>query len=509
MNDLLPYIPDHLSNTRASLGYFMPEISLGILFILVFVTDLLFGKAYGWLCRAIAIAGLLFVLYQSLWQFVLMTDLLASTRQSTMFIFNGMLLLHRTAISFKLIIDVIAIIILLYIPWDKALRAHFKGLADLYSIIIASVLGLHLMVMAVNLLSIYLSIEMVSIASYLMVAYRSDTPVTTEAGMKYVLFGAVSSAIMLYGISLLYGFSGSLDIFSATFIQNLSLANPVSVGLAIMLVMVGMGFKLSFVPMHFWVPDVYQGAATPVTAYLSTLPKIAGFALLANFLIPFIFLFAKWTAFDFRLFFSVIGIVTMIVGNLAAIWQTNIKRLLAYSSIGHTGFALMALVTFSQAGISSMLFYLAVYAVANIGALMLSSYYVNKIGAHDLDSYKGVGLRYPLPSVCFVIILISLTGLPISAGFNGKVMVFSSVYQVYQQSHNVLLLALMITGAATTVVSLFYYIKIPLYLFLKKNDHHAEDQLVTHQYLIISICVISAFVLAAGFFPQILNFLHV
>jgi NADH-quinone oxidoreductase subunit N len=500
MHELLPSIPAQLKSIIDSLGYFVPELILSLLFILVFVTDLIFGKTSEWICRTLSIAGLIFVIYKVLWQLVLLTN----AKVAFVRVFGEMLLLHRTDIFFKLIIDVIAIIILLYIPWDKALRAHFKGLSDLYSIIIASVLGLHIMVMAVNLLSIYVSIEMVSIASYLMVAYRSDTPVTTEAGMKYVLFGAVSSAIMLYGISLLYGFSGSLDINGATFIHNLSIANPVSVSLAIVLVMVGIGFKLSFVPMHFWVPDVYQGAATPVTAYLSTLPKIAAFALFINFLTPFIS-YGTWSAFDFRLFLSVIGIITMIVGNLAAIWQTNIKRLLAYSSIGHTGFALMALATFSQQGISALLFYLLVYAVANIGALMLTSHFVNKIGAHDLDSYKGVGLRYPLPSVCFVIILISLAGLPISAGFNAKVMVFSSVYQIYDVNHNIWLLALMITGAATTVISLFYYIKIPLYLFLKKNEHHAEDQLSTHQYLLVSICLISLFVIIAGIFPQFFN----
>jgi len=500
MHELLPSIPAQLKSIIDSLGYFMPELILSLLFILVFVTDLIFGKTSEWLCRTISIAGLIFVIYKVLWQLVL----LINTKQGAAYLFGEMLQLHRTEVFFKLIIDVIAIIILLYIPWDKALRAHFKDLSDLYSIIIASILGLHIMIMAVNLLSIYVAIEMVSIASYLMVAYRSDTPVTTEAGMKYVLFGAVSSAIMLYGISLLYGFSGSLDLNGPTFVYNLSIANPISVSLAIALVMVGIGFKLSFVPMHFWVPDVYQGAATPVTAYLSTLPKIAAFGLFINFLHPFL-AYGNWSAFDFRLFLSAIGIITMIVGNLAAIWQTNIKRMLAYSSIGHTGFALMALATFSQQGVSALLFYLLVYAVANIGALMLTSHFVNKIGAHDLDSYKGVGLRYPLPSVCFVIILISLAGLPISAGFNGKIMVFSSVYQIYDANHNIWLLALMITGAATTVISLFYYIKIPLYLFLKKNEHHAEDQLSTHQYLLISVCLISLFVLIAGIFPQFFN----
>jgi NADH-quinone oxidoreductase subunit N len=501
MNNLIPHIPAQLDDILKSMPWFVPELGLSILFLLVFLSDLFAGKKIVGLNRSIAIIGMLVVTFTSLQQLPLVPV------GESHFIFNGMLLLHHTSICFKLVIDVLAIMVLIYIPWDKALRAHFKGLGDLYAIVIASVLGLHLMLMASNLLGIYLAVEMVSIASYLMVAYRSDTQVTTEAGMKYVLFGAVSSAIMLYGMSLLYGFSGTLEIFDGSFIQNLMGVSPVSVSLALVLVMVGIGFKLSFVPMHFWVPDVYQGAATPVTTYLSILPKIAGFGLLINFLTPFIFNPA-WAAFDFRLLLSVVGIVTLIVGNVAAIWQTNIKRLLAYSSIGHTGFSLMALAAFSEQGISALLFYLTVYAIANAGALMLCSYYANKIGAHTLDGYKGAGLRYPLPSVCFVIILISLAGLPITAGFNGKVLVFSAVYNVYQASHNGWLLALMITGAATTVIALFYYIKIPLYLFLKKNEHHADDLIVNHKYLLIMICAIALFVLTIGVFPQLLNFLQ-
>ena len=498
MNNLIPHITPQLNDILQSIRYFVPEVILSGLFILVFVTDLISGKRSLAPTRFIAILGIIIVLFTTLQQLQLVTEWHT--------LFNNMLLLQRTVVCFKIVLDVLCLMILIYIPWDKALRAHYKGLGDLYAIIIASVLGLHLMVMAVNLLSIYLAVEMVSVASYLMVAYRSDTGITSEAGLKYVLFGAVASAVMLYGISLIYGFSGTLGMFDDGFIAHLAQVNKLSVSLAIVLIMVGLGFKLSFVPMHFWVPDVYQGAATPITAYLSTLPKIAGFGLLVNFLTPFVFNPA-WQAFDFRLFLSATGIITLIAGNVAAIWQTNIKRLLAYSSIGHTGFALMAIVTFSGQGISALLFYLAVYAIANIGALMLCSYYVNKIGAHDLDSYKGVGLRYPLPSVCFVVLLISLAGLPVSAGFNGKVLVFSAVYELYKQTHDVWLLGLMLTGAVTTVIALFYYIKIPLHLFLKKNDHHAEDLIVNHRYLLIFICIISFCVLALGVFPQLIDFL--
>jgi NADH-quinone oxidoreductase subunit N len=413
-----------------------------------------------------------------------------------------MLLLTPTSVTFKFIIDILAFVLLLYFEWDEKLTAHTKGISDLYSIAIGSIFGLHLMVMAVNLLSIYLAIEMVSIASYLMVAYRSENAFSTEAGLKYVLFGAASSAMMLYGISLLYGFSGSLNLFSGNLVPGLLLVNPTAVSFALILVLIGVGFKLSFVPIHFWVPDVYEGASTPVTAWLSTLPKIAAFAFLINFLTPFIF-FTKWTAFDFRLFLSVIGIITMIAGNFAAVLQRNVKRMLAYSSIGHTGFALMAIVTFSSEGISALCYYLAVYGIANIGALALATYFSNAIGAEDMESYKGLGNKYPVASVCFVIVLISLTGLPVSAGFTGKLFVFSAVYGVYEQNHNVWMLLLMITGAVTTVVSLFYYIKIPLNLFVKRTESVTKP-IIKSQNIIILACTISVIIILLGIFPDFL-----
>jgi NADH-quinone oxidoreductase subunit N len=356
------------------------------------------------------------------------------------------------------------------------------------------------MVMAVNLLSIYIAIEIVSIASYLMVAYRTENAFSTEAGLKYVLFGAASSAIMLYGISLLYGFSGSLDLFSTGFIDQLSKVNTVSSSFAVILVLVGVGFKLSFVPIHFWVPDVYQGAPTPVTAYLSTVPKIAAFALLFNFLPPFL-LSGKWAGFDLSIILAVASIVTMIAGNFAAVIQSNVKRMLAYSSIGHTGFALMSVLILNQQGLSALTYYLFVYALANIGALVLATYFSNVAGVDDMDGYKGLGLKYPVAGVCFTIILVSLTGLPVSAGFTGKLFVFSAVYGIYQQSHSIWLVLLMGTGALTTVVSLFYYIKIPLNLFLKRADISEITYKKDYNPLILAV-IISFVLILLGIFPN-------
>jgi len=494
MHDLLPQIPTQLQSILSDLHYFVPELYLTGVFVVVLLADLLLGKTWSKVCKALALTGMLAVIIQVLGQLLELKDRAA-------LLFGGTLLQSHTSLIFRLIIDISAFLLLLYFDWDKKLRQHSKGIGDLYSITIASVFGLHLMAMSSNLLSMYLSIEMVSIASYLMVAYRTENAFSAEAGLKYVLFGAGASAVMLYGISLLYGLCGTLELFDPGFIGGLNNANAVAVSFAIVLVLLGIGFKLSFVPAHFWVPDVYQGAPTPVTAYLSTVPKIAAFALLINFLTPFVS-FEGWRSFDFRLALSVIGIITMIAGNFAAVTQKNAKRMLAYSSIGHTGFALMAIVTFTPEGVNTLTFYLAAYATANIAALALVSYFEQVTGSDDMINYKGLGFKYPAASVCFVIILISLTGLPVTAGFNAKLLVFSSVYNVYQQNNNLLLLLLTITGALTTVVSLFYYIKIPLNLFLKRPEN-IDYPAAPLNLLILSI-IISAALVLFGIFPSII-----
>lgn len=498
MQHLLSNIPAQLSEVLGSLPYFMPEIYLTGLFILVLVTDLLFGKNSAWLCRTIAAAGMVFIIIMDFNQTFLLLQ-----GPGYQYLFGNMLVLQPTVITFKLVTDVLAFLLLLYFAWDNRLKTHKKGLSDLYTIVVGSVLGLHLMIMAVNLLSVYVAIEMVSLASYLLVAYKTENAFSTEAGLKYVLFGAASSAVMLYGISMIYAFTGSLDLSAGGLIvQYLSQVNSVAVALALVLVLVGIGFKLSFIPVHFWVPDVYEGAATPVTAYLSTLPKVAAFALLVNFVTPFAF-YNGWHELDFRLVLSIIGILTMIGGNFAAVMQNNVKRMLAYSGIGHTGFALMALVTFTPQGLSALTYYLLMYSLANIAALALANYFENAEGISDVRDYKGLGFKYPLASVCFVVVLISLTGIPISAGFTAKVFVFSAVYSVYQETKDVWLMAMLATGALTTVVSLFYYIKIPLNLFLKRTELLLSENKWSVKLVIFSVVIAIALVVF-GVFPDLL-----
>jgi NADH-quinone oxidoreductase subunit N len=491
-----PYLNQQLDDVMSSLVAFKPELCLTGLFLLVLAVDLIYRKNSGKACRMLACAGMLLVLAADMGQYLIF-------KEQGRFLFINNLILNHSNIVLKMIMDAATFTLLLYFPWDHQLKTHKKGLGDAYTIIIASVLGLHLMVMSATLLTMFLSIEMVSIASYLLVAYRTESNFSAEAALKYVLFGMAASAVMLYGISLFYGFSGSINLYDPYMVTNLQMAEPTVVVLALVLILVGIGFKLSFVPLHFWVPDVYQGASTPVTAYLSTLPKIAGFGLLVTFLRPFM-VNPLWYRFDFALILSVAAIVTMVAGNFAAIWQQNVKRMLAYSSIGHTGFALMAIVTYTPQGVGFLSFYLAVYAIANIGVLGLATYFANAMQAHTVNDYRGLGTKYPIASVCFVILLISLTGIPVSAGFNAKVLVFSSVYNVYQQGHNTMLLALLVTGAVTTVVSLFYYIKIPLNLFLRKHETEDRKHPAVSKDLLVMVIILTILVVVLGIFPDAL-----
>jgi NADH-quinone oxidoreductase subunit N len=266
------YLNLQLDDVISSLLAFKPELCLTGLFLLVLAIDLIYRKNSGKACRMLACAGMLMVLAADLGQYLIF-------KEQGRFLFINNLILNHSNIVLKMVMDAVTFTLLLYFPWDHQLKTHKKGLGDAYTIITASVLGLHLMVMSATLLTMFLSIEMVSIASYLLVAYRTESNFSAEAALKYVLFGMAASAVMLYGISLFYGFSGTINLYDPYMIINLQMAEPTVVVLAIVLILAGIGFKLSFVPLHFWVPDVYQGASTPVTAYLSTLPKIAGFGL--------------------------------------------------------------------------------------------------------------------------------------------------------------------------------------------------------------------------------------
>jgi NADH-quinone oxidoreductase subunit N len=499
MEDFFPYISSSINDTMGSLGYFQAEITLVTGFLVVILADLFFSKRNAQLCF-----GLTFVTIVSV-GFLNFNFL----HTAPVKLFGGMVSLDHLSALFKLLFCFVSILFVLFVRYNKALQSNLKGTGDLYSILLAVHLGLNLMVMSANLLMVFISLEMVSVGSYLMVGYLSGSAKQSEASMKYALFGAVCSAIMLYGISLLYSFTGTLDLYDPMFLRGLQNVPAFPVVLALSMVLIGVAFKLSLVPFHFWSPDVYEGAPTPVTAFLSTGPKIAGFALLIRFIE--VFQPAGFNSFNSPLFslstiLAIMAIFSMIVGNFGAIWQNNVKRMLAYSSIGHTGFMLMALFIFSASGLKALIFYMAVYIIMNMAAFMIVDEVEETTGKENIDQYKGLGKQLSLLMIGMVIVLVSLTGLPPTAGFTAKFLVFSTALEAYNLFSSPLLMAVIITGAISTLVSLFYYFRIPLNAFLR-NDSGPDLEISSSPKTYISMFLVLLLLLLILFPSTIMKFI--
>lgn len=462
MNDLIPYIPSSIRDSLASLSFFSAELSLVLGFLFVILADLFFSKRYPQLSFILTFLTLLLAAYQSS----------GFLKIESTPLFGGMIIMDHLSILFKLLFCLASILFVLFIRFNRAFQTHDKGFGDMYAILLAVHLGLNLMAMSANLLMIYLSLEMVSLGSYLMVGYLSSGQKQTEASMKYALFGAVCSAIMLYGISLLYGFTGTLYFSDPEFLSGLKTLPLMSSGLALIMFFIGIAFKLSLVPLHFWSPDVYEGAPTPVTAFLSTAPKIAGFAVLIKFLEIFYDPASKTLSsaiIDLNYVLAFLSIFSMLLGNFVAIWQNNVKRMLAYSSIGHTGFMLMALFIFSTSGFKAIIFYMTIYVIMSMAAFLIVDEIEEKTGKQNIEEYKGLGKHNSLVMISLLIVLISLTGLPPTVGFTAKFLVFSSALEAYNLSGSPILLIMIIIASLSTVISLFYYFKIPLNAFLRES----------------------------------------
>lgn len=491
MKDFLPLISSSINDTLASLAYFESEMVLVAGFILVIISDLFLSKKLPQLSFGLSIAIVLIVLAQSFIQLHLQAQTL----------FGGMIVLDHLSILFKILFCLVSLIFVLFIRFNKSLQAHEKGTGDLYAILLAVHLGMNLMAMSSNLLILFLALEMVSIGSYLMVGYVSKDSKQSEASLKYVLFGSVASAIMLYGISLLYGFTGSLYFTSPTFIEGMQNLSQLPLILSLTLVFVGIAFKLSAFPLHFWVPDVYQGAPNPVTAFLSTGPKIAGFAILIKFLV---LLHAIGISLNnIYSIIALIAILSMIIGNFAAIWQNNSKRMLAYSSIGHTGFMFMALFVLPGQNYKSLIFYMFIYVIMNMAAFLILDEIEDQTGKQNIDDYAGLGKQLSVLMISFVIVLVSLTGLPPTAGFTAKFFVFSTALDAYYNSGSALILTMIIIAAISTLISLFYYFKIPLNAYLKdSNQLEIKSSLTAKTYLSILLAFLLLLLIV---FPSIIE----
>jgi len=337
--------------------------------------------------------------------------------------------------------------------------ASFKTDAEYYLLLVGSALGMSLLSGAHDLILLFLAIEMVSIPSYILAGVYRDQRSSGEAALKYVLYGAVSTGVMLFGMSLLYGLTGSTDfgLIRDHFLQGTS--SPITLFLAMLLILAGIGYKVAMVPFHFWCPDVYEGAPTPITAFFSVAPKAAGFAALLRLTVTL--LPRGWEAgWDWPMLFTMASAATMTLGNLAAIAQQNLKRLLAYSSIAHAGYILMGFAAASDLGFQAVLFYLIVYLFMNYGAFFVVDIVSRKEGSEMLHAFRGLGYRAPYVAVAFSIFLFSLVGLPPLAGFVGKFYLFGALMDQG-------MVPLAVIGVLNSVVSLWYYVKIIREMFLR------------------------------------------
>lgn len=363
---------------------------------------------------------------------------------------------------FKTLVTIATVFVILVSRENDELKGYRTG--EYYILIAIMAFGMYLMVSSIDLIMVYLSIEVVSISSFILAGYLKNSLRSNESSLKYVIYGAFSSGLMLFGLSIIFGLTGSTKFSEIqTAIGQLSGAADLALMLASTLILAGFGYKISAVPFHFWTPDVYEGAPTPITAYLSVAPKAAGFALLIRFfhnvfsdgglLVP-----AQWlsaTELPWPQLIAVLAVITMTLGNLVAIQQSSVKRMLAYSSIAHAGYMLMAVPMLSKEGVYSILLYLVMYMFMNLGAFFVVMTVRNRIGGEQLDDFRGLGWKMPFVGVVMTVFMLSLTGIPPTAGFIGKFYVFAAVIKAGSSFY-----WLVFAGAINSVLSLYYYMRV-------------------------------------------------
>jgi len=480
---------------KQSLAYFQPETTLTVTFLVAIILNLIFRKKP----ELIAYIGLL--------GFVVTAVLLFMQNGVMKSIFSDMYVVDPFSLFFKAVILLCSGIIIIFSLLSNEMKTVSRRLGEYYSIIIGMTFGMMLMTGATNLLMMYLSLETVSISSYILAGYTKEIDRSSEASLKYVIYGALSSGLMLYGISILYGLTGTTDIYGINKVLSEGSINSITMLIAGVLILAGFGYKISSVPFHFWTPDVYEGAPVTITAFLSVASKAAGFAMMIRFFKVTFFdssvflgegLWATLQGFDWNIILAAVSVMTMTLGNIVAIWQNNLKRLLAYSSIAHAGYILMGIVVLSNEGIAAMLIYFVVYLFMNLGAFYVVMIVANKTGSEDIEDYKGLGYRAPFVAVSMAIFLISLTGIPPTGGFIGKLYLFAALI-------NAKWIWLAIVGALNSVVSLYYYVRIFRNMFLRAPEGSTERISFSPVSIVVLILLVIPNLLLGLYFTPIVN----
>lgn len=402
------------------------------------------------------------------------------------FAFSNMLVVDSFATFFRLLVlGIGALAVLTSSPY---LRARDAEGGEFYSLLMLSMIGQSLMAASNELMMVFLGIEISSIASYVLAGYLRDDKRANESALKYFLLGSFATGFLLYGISWTYGLTGSTNLNEIAAVLGNSDIAPDSVltGAAAALILAGLCFKVSAFPFQSWAPDVYQGAPTPVGAFLSAAPKAAAFATLVRiFFTAFEPMADRWVP-----LLTVVALLTMIVGNMAALWQTDIKRMLGYSSIANAGYVLVAVAAHSTLGVSAVLFYLAAYSVMNFGAFAVLS----MRDQTELSDFNGLSKRQPMTAALMSIFMASLIGLPLTAGFFGKFYIFKSAIDAG-------LYWLVALGLLTSAVAAFYYLRVIIAMYVKPVPEGAAELAIPAPGLQAVLFVSAALTIGFGVFP--------
>ncbi|MBI5231088.1 MAG: NADH-quinone oxidoreductase subunit N [Coriobacteriales bacterium] len=399
-------------------------------------------------------------------------------------LFEGIVILDPLSTFFKLLFLAIGMIVLL-ISVDP-LPGFSKWSAEFFALIVWCTLGNMLLASAAELFTIFLCLQLTSLPLIVLIGYAKRDPLSSEASLKYLLLVLVSTAVLLYGMTLVYGALGTSTISEIGKVLAEQRLTPV-LALGLVLLLTGFGFKITAVPFQYWVPDVYEGAPSPVTAFLSVGSKFAGFALALRIIVTGLDIPLNW-----HLIFGVMAALSMTLGNLGALRQTNIKRMLAYSGIAQAGYLLVGLAALSEMGIASLLFYTAAYGFANLLAFTAVIVFANATGSYEISDYAGLARRAPLASFALTVALLSLGGLPLLAGFMAKFYVFLFAAQAG-------LIWLVAVGVVNSVIALYYYLRVIWQLYVPEGSLDPIS-VAPRAGLAMSVCAVGVF--AIGVFPE-------
>ena len=488
-----------LENFARDLHLIIPEIIVSVILLIILLFDLIYDKDKR-IIPYISLIGLFGALYYSIGNLGIESHAFLLSNTDGMF---GLLAIDSLGSYFKVIILITSILIIFFAKTSDEIQKIYNRSGEFYTLVFGMILGMLFMVSASDLIMIYLSVELLSLSSYVLAGFTKLRERDSEASLKYIIYGAVSSGLMLFGISIIFGLTGSTNLFVINeALQNMSL-NTIAYSFSLILIFAGIGFKISAAPFHFWTPDVYEGAPISITAFLSVASKAAGFALLIRFIKSTFLIYEQegsWILlqdFDWQSFIIIISILTMTLGNFAAIWQDNLKRMLAYSSIAHAGYMLLGIAVLTDQGLLAVMIYFMIYLLMNIGAFYIVMLIANRIGSEDINRYNNLGYASPFLGVSLAIFLVSLTGLPPTAGFISKLYIFIAVLDA-----EMIIVALI--AVLNSVVSLYYYIRVLKHMFINKSESEVpEIKISINDIIFILILLIPTLIFGVYFSPLV------